>query len=355
MPDDQAGSPFEVRRARPEEFEQIYDTVDSAFGRKRPRELFNWLYLRNPGGIARCWIVVERETGTILKTGAGFPWPIWRGDQPLMGALGGDAGTLPDWQRKGLSTIRRTVRNSHPWNDDFCSISGPNTGSRIVMRKSGLADQLLGRLRGGVALLRGGPLLERLGAPSVLATPCGHAADAFFSLWPGRGPKDPADTGVRVESVRRFTTEFDDATSRHMAWPKFWCPHNSEFLNWRYLDHPGESYTALALLEGDQPEGYAVVRLAGSSATLSEFVVGTDSRKQAIGLLAHAMALARDAGCHYLNFFATPKWRHWGLFRQAGFLPYVSDNQAEVGCKRHEPEVQDINNWQLLPGDRDYH
>jgi len=85
MPDDQGGSPFEVRRARPEEFERIYDTVDAAFGRKRPRELFDWLYVRNPGGIARCWIVVERETGTILKTGAGFPWPILRGGPASLG------------------------------------------------------------------------------------------------------------------------------------------------------------------------------------------------------------------------------------------------------------------------------
>ena len=41
---------FEVRRAAPQEYERIYDLVDLAFGRKRPRELYDWLYRENPSG-----------------------------------------------------------------------------------------------------------------------------------------------------------------------------------------------------------------------------------------------------------------------------------------------------------------
>ena len=153
LPDD---SPYEVRRARPEEFPRLYDVVDRAFGVKRPRDLFDWLYLRNPFGIARCWIVVERKTGDVLKTGAAYPWPVWRGSEPLLGSLGGDAATLPDWQRRGLSRVRNQVRNTHPWYARFCGIAGPNEGSRAVMRKQGRGANVLGRLRG----LGLGPALE---------------------------------------------------------------------------------------------------------------------------------------------------------------------------------------------------
>jgi hypothetical protein len=354
-PDGPKDSPFIVRPAQLEDYEQIYDTIDAAFGRKRPREVYNWLYRRNPHGTARCWILAERETGTILKTGASFPWPIWRGDEPLMGTLGGDAATLPQWQRKGLSAIRREIGEMHPWHDQNCYIAGPNASSRSILRKSGKAASVLGKLRGGIAVLRGGALLKHVGVPSPLAGPLGIAADAIFSVWPGREARKSTQADVRVEQIQRFTTDFDAATSRHMAWPKFWCPHNADFLNWRYLDHPGESYTGLALLKDEKPEGYAVLRLSGPAATLSEFVVGSSSAADDLVLLGHAMALARDAGCTYLNFFATPGWRHWRLLRRAGFLPYTSNNQLEAGCKRFEPEVQKLENWQILPGDRDYH
>jgi len=53
---------FEVRRARPEDFEAIFDLVDDVFDMKRPRAQYDWLYRRNPYGLARCWITLGKET-----------------------------------------------------------------------------------------------------------------------------------------------------------------------------------------------------------------------------------------------------------------------------------------------------
>jgi hypothetical protein len=350
-----ADSPFLVRRAPPSEFERVYDTVDAAFGRKRPRALYDWLYRQNPGGTAQSWVVEERASGTILKVGTNFPWPIRHGDECLMGLLGGDAATLPEWQRKGLSAIRRKVTRTHPWYDRMCAIAGPNAGSRALIRKSGRSPRLLGRLRGGIAMLQSGAVLEKVGVPALLASPAGRVADALFSTLPARRRSRAKIPGISMEQVSRFTPEFDAATEKHMRTNSFWCPHNSDFLNWRYLDHPDETYVARVMLEADRPEGYSVLRIAGNAATLSEFVASTSTPSHAVHLLGDAMHFAREAGCAYLNFFSTSQWRHWPLFRRAGFLPYRSQNEAEAGCKRYGPEAQIEANWQLLPGDRDYH
>ena len=103
-----------VRRGRPEDFEAVYDCVDAAFGKKRPRKAFDWIYRDNPYGRARIWLCEEAATGRIVKAGGFYPWPIWKGERPLMGSLAGDAATVPDWQRQGLTAIRRVVRRSHP-------------------------------------------------------------------------------------------------------------------------------------------------------------------------------------------------------------------------------------------------
>ncbi len=345
---------FEVRRARPEEFERIYDVVDAAFAKKRSRAHYDWLYRENPFGRARCWIVSERATGEILKTGAGFPWPIWRGGEALKGALSGDSCTVPQWQRKGLAAVRRAYTQAHPWYREFCGIAGPNEGSRIVTVKAGQGKELLGALGGGVMPLRAKSLLERVGAPSIVASPIGAAADAVLSAWQGLASRGGRNAPGRIERVARFTTDFDDVTARCMGWPQFWSPHNAEFLNWRYLDHPVESYVGLALVEDERPTAYAVLCLERTKATLAEFAVEGKPPARALKLLASALSVAREAGCASVNFFGPPGWRHWKLFRRAGFLPYRTKNHFEAFGKNQEPEIHDIRNWQVTPGDRDF-
>ena len=139
-----------------------------------------------------------------------------------------------------------------------------------------------------------------------------------------------------------------------MAFPKFWCPHDSNFLNWRYLDHPTWSHQALAVVENDRPAGYCVIRFEEGAATLTEFACPQSSPKLCRGLLAGAIQAARAADCNRLNFFSPNSWRHWPLFRWAGFLPYTTTNYMLVGGKKYEPDSKELENWQTVPGDRDY-
>lgn len=345
---------FDVRRAHPDEFERVYDLVDAAFGRKRPRALYDWLYRRNPCGRAQCWIVVDRKSGELLKTGANFPWPIWRGSEPLRGRLAGDACTAPAWQRKGLTAVRRRFARAHPWYAEQCGIAGPNEGTRIVVHKAGDGQELLGALPGGTLVLRAEGLMRRVGAPAPIARPAGAVADLVLAGWRALALRAERGAAGRIEIVRRFTTDFDAVTERCMAWPRFWCPHNADFLNWRFLDHPVESYVGLALVEAERAVGYAVVGLEREKATLAELAVEVDARARIRTLLAGAVGVAREAGCSALNFFAPPAWRHWPSLRRAGFLPYRTDHHLEVWGKRFEPEIFDLANWQVMPGDRDY-
>ncbi len=345
----------DVLRARPEQFERIYDCVDAAFGTRRPRALYDWLYLRNPLGTARVWIVVEKTTRQIVKTGAFYPWPIWRGNEPLMGSLAGDSATLPEWQRKGLSRPRRIVRRSHPWSGKIATIAGPNQGSIVVSQKAGEGNSILGALTGGVAVLRGGPVLEKAGLPSWLASPAGLLANGVSSSWRSVALRKASRVAGRIETVGRFTTDYDDVTESTMAFPAYWSPHNADFLNWRYLDHPTEQYVGFALVEDDRPVAYSVLRIDGNEATLSEFAADTLPGERAIKLLDATLQAAREAGCAYVTFFGTPVWRHWGLFRRAGMLPYKTKNFLDATYKVDEENSQKIENWQLTPGDRDYH
>lgn len=345
---------FVVAQARPEQFEAIYDCVDEAFGRPRLRAAFDWFYRDNPYGLARVWYVALRESGRIVKTGAFFPWPIWRGDRALeLSTLSGDAGTVPDFQRQGLTVLRKRVRRSHPFHPKSVSIAGPNAGSRTVSKKTGEQSSVMGPLLGGVAILDGRGVEGRAGRlPKALARPAGAVAGWASNAW--RRTTLRPDTGYRFEPVSRCPADFDAITLETMRFDDWWCPHSSRFLDWRYLDHPIERYAAFALVEEarDVAVGYSVLRLADGEATLSEFAARPE---HAPSLLAHSLAVARQADCGLVNFFSGPNWRHWPLFRRAGFLSYRTDNYLDATDWTDRAASESFDAWQVMPGDRDFH
>jgi hypothetical protein len=202
--------------------------------------------------------------------------------------------------------------------------------------------------------LRGAPLLERAGLPRTLARAAGSVADLGLAGWHAMNARRGERAPGRIERVQRFTADFDDVTERCMSFGEFWSPHNADFLNWRYLDHPVESYVALALVEEGRPTAYAVVCLERDKATLTEFAVEQAPFHRARKLLSGVVEVARAAGSASVNFFGPPSWRHWDLFARCGFVPYRTRNHLEVFGKRFEPEVLEVRNWQLTPGDRDF-
>ncbi|MEZ5552333.1 MAG: hypothetical protein R3E82_15725 [Pseudomonadales bacterium] len=344
---------FDVVRITDTEYERVYGCIDAAFGIRRPVAHYEWLYRQNPYGRALVWAVEDRRSGAILKTGAKFPWPIWRGNEPLQGVIGGDAATQPEWQRKGLASIRREVVRSHPFYNELCDISGPNANSRAAMIHRGDGDSILGRLKGGVIVLRALPARSKV--PASLVTVANAVVDRVQAGYRWITLPRTSSASFDFTTLDRFTAPFDELTLATMAFPGYWSPHSWQFLNWRYLDHPVESYSAFVLREDGNPVGYGVLRFAGNQATLSEFAVDARSTHRSSALLKGLIDVARQAGCSFLTFFGTPAWRHWGLFHRAGMVPWLTNNYLEVEYNKDIVGSRDIGNWQLMPGDRDYH
>src|ERR1700730_4249314 len=63
---------FDIRRAIPAEFDDIYELVNAVFGLKRSPAEYDWLYRRNPYGIARCWVVFDRASGRLIGSNASW-------------------------------------------------------------------------------------------------------------------------------------------------------------------------------------------------------------------------------------------------------------------------------------------
>jgi hypothetical protein len=335
-----------VRRALPEDFPEVYRLVDQVWERQRPDAAYDWLYLKNPCGIARGTLVIERSSAAIISVTFGFPWPVAEGDERRRATFGGDNVTIQRLQRTGLSTIRRAMGELHPWRDDNIGLGAPNAASRAKGVK--LGDKApLGPLPNATLVLDYQAYLQYRGMPKAVAVPVGRMANLAAAGWRETTLRGPS---IRVETIDRFDSRADAVTERCMRSPDFWCPHDADFLNWRYFEHVLHHYQALAVMEGDEMIAYAVFRVDDGGGMLMEFAVETDD--VARPLLAAVLSHARAAGCNRISFYATSGWRYWPLLRRAGFLARPSERYIDAVCHTRD-DVTDEKKWQLLPGDSD--
>ena len=336
---------FEGRLADPSEYERIYDLVDTAFGVRRPRALYDWAYRRNPLGAARCAVVVARGSGRIVSSISHFPWPIARDGEAVCGIQAGDSAVAPEYRRQGLAELRRRVGDRILLHASETRIGWPNKKSIGHMRKAGRDAEIAGLLDEGIFRVHASARRTYREWPRRFAA----AGARLREAWARDG--GPALRDLAVEEVGRFDSGFDGVTRRCMAWKGFWSPHDSEFLNWRYLDRPVGTHRALAVLAGDEVAGYCVVRTDGGKGLLLEFAAPERGEVPRL-LLRSALKAAREAGCRQLGFFATPGWRHWPAFRAAGLVPRRPHRiLGLVGSLALG--AQALENWQLVPGDGD--
>lgn len=341
---------FEIRRAMPADFEAIYRLVNETFGVTRSQLQFDWIYRRNPHGLARCWIVFERESGRLVSSSASWPWPLARGKDCLEGVLDGDSVVAPGWQRQGIDRLRAEIGGSHPWEADTIALSWPNEKSVGAVIKRGRGAHIHGPVPKGVLMLNAKAYLAERARTAGMGAACGSAVDLSLKAW--RRLVLGHLTGVRIEALRRFESSLDEVTQRCMSWPGFWSPHEAEFLNWRYLEHPVAHYLAFALVEEGTPTGYYVLKIDGQASWLMEFVAPASPRHSAKILLLHAIETAHGAGCTHIVFWAPPEWRHWKLMRAAGFLPLPSG--IYFWPAGEDPELRRFTMWQWVPGDMDF-
>jgi hypothetical protein len=339
---------FEIRRATPADYPAIFALLDRTFEDRRHRACDDWLYLRNPCGEARCWITVERGSGELVANETRWPWPFGRGAEAMRGELIGDTAVTPRLQRQDVGDLRAPFRQSHPWYADTTAISWPNESSRRSAIKHGYADHLFGPLpRAFLPLSVGGWLEARLPRmPRRVRSRLAKASDGMLNAWQRAVCGAPT---LPIEHISRFDSTFDRVTQACMNHTEYWSPHSSDFLNWRYLDHPTHRYVAITA-HADEPSGYAVLRFQARAAILMEFAAPTESDGCRASLLAAVRELACEAGCERIEFFSTAAWRHWRFLRRAGFVTWPSQHWVQA----RGPGDRPVSVWQLVPGDTDF-
>lgn len=278
-------------------------------------EYYRWKY-HPPDGVARIARVVDN--GVTRSSSAMLPLRLTVNGRLLTGWHALDVGTVPEARGRGLflATLRSLVE-SVPAGDVFFAF--PNEGSIPSFRKLGCIENTI---------------LTTWVAPLVFLT---------------------GASGDGLARIHRFDPEHDTIAG-HLDRVRPCVDRRSDYLNWRYVDHPINDYAAF--VAGDRgSDGLCVVRRAHAMgrdlALVMELTGPTEAAQRA--LLAHAAFWARSEGLGTMALMSTTLSLATALRKLLAPVPsfLLPKRQVLVVRSGAEDAPSSATRWSLSTGDWD--
>ncbi len=85
---------------------------------------YDWLYLKNPSGVARTYVACAKDTGAAVGITSLFPRAVQVDGARLTGAIGGDGFVTPAFRRRGIVTKLHKMAHTD-MNDGLSFMFGP--------------------------------------------------------------------------------------------------------------------------------------------------------------------------------------------------------------------------------------
>ncbi len=314
------------------------------------RVRFAWLYLRNPAGMARSWLVEDTGRGGAVGAASVFPRYVWLDGRVRTCGQVGDFGIDVAYRTLGPAVLlqRGTMGPVEEGAVAFYYDCPPHPGGMAPFRRLGLKART--RMERHVRVVRVDRWVRRWVPWPPLARPVSWLGNAMLGLLPRRGRRSKTcEIGVHSGG---FGEEFSwlDRSVTATGWVR--NVRSAEVLNWRYRDDPLHRYVALTARAGGELLAYAVLRAAASQMEVVD-LFGRNDRRTLVELLDAATALARRQGAETLTALLGEETGLQGALRQARFR-YRSLGAHVVAYARpgtSEASSLENNRWWFLHSD----
>ena len=219
---------------------------------------FEWLYRRNPDGLARAWVAHESATGELVGTASAIPRAVDFGKRGKLGWVLSDFCVSDSHRALGpaLQLQRACLASIDSGETPFC-YDFPGAAMTAVYAR--LRVPTFGQMRRFVYPLRADTQIGALRMPPPLREALKMAANAIL--------------GVRVRRSRgagRFVfsllsggcgPEFSDLSAQYAHEHGFAVRRSAAYLNWRFLGNPFQRHEILTARDSGRLLAYAVLAL----------------------------------------------------------------------------------------------
>ena len=301
---------------------------------------FDWLYLDNPSGKARCWVLVD-DAEAIVGISAAFPRMLRLGERELRAWVLGDFCVAQKLRSLGpaIQLQRAAFQAVDAGDVDLC-YDFPSRSMMAVYRRMGAQHH--GELVRMVHLLKTNRAIgQRIGNPT-LAKGLSVAGNTMLAT---RAALTRRDGSVEV-SARKNTFDVSPNPGFRLA-DGVTLSRTPGYLNWRYLANPSGAASILSATKGG--EGSVVYRVseddveivdtfgAGDAKTLRELVLAVVDEAREIGATSVTTALSAE--------------HPW--MEVLGELGFRKRDSGPFVVYAREGVLTDPAPWFLYSGDRD--
>jgi hypothetical protein len=337
-----------VHAARYEvENQELIDTLQMNLPHLPHAQLFPWQYIRNPEGRAQVWVATDSETNRMIGVAAAFPRRVYCSGKEVRSYVLGDFCINATHRSLGLAlALQRACLDGLAGSAPGFVFDFPSQAMLAVYKRM--------QIHANASIIRHAKLLR---ADRKIAEHMPVRAVA-------RGLSLVANIGLRLrdngpESAGGYIISADpgpwghDFTEATREWSPRSCicvARTADYLNWRYREHPTQSYEMLTVRKRGRLAGYLVQHMNGEDCTIDDLMAKDDDARRT--LLAEATAIARKRRVHTLSAPWLSTHPGCQVLEQCGFQPRESSPVVLLTLPpSSDGSGTSINEWLLTSGD----
>ena len=354
---------WHMREYKPSDETDIKKLYCLVFGVDLDADQWRWRYVNNPTGLVAITIA-EAEEG-IVGQYALLPVIAKVGDTVRTVALSLDTMVHPDYRGQGMFSklamdlYKRVERKGVPLIYGF-----PNEASH-----HGFVARL-----GWVDLCERVPLFIRpLDVKRILGTKVNNHLFLTVGEWIGLTgwsllcPTRPSELpdGCTIQQVDSFDECVDQLWEHASSALNITVVRNYRYLNWRYVEKPGDEYTIFTLEGAGDILGYVVLKIVKKFGLQIGFVVDLlavpDQPNISRYLISKAVEYFKELQADMISCMMLKQGPYIQALKKSGFLfvpPKFHPQEMYLGVRRNTKEypaefITNPNNWYVTWGDHD--
>lgn len=340
---------IKIRPYQPGDEHGLVDLFGRCFGREISLAHWQWKMKSSSADYENIWVAMDRNRYVGQYTGVPFDAWIRGRRRPAIAPV--DAMVDPEMRRRGVLT--RMVNHAHEnWHRAgvYFAVGLPN--EQWGSRATALGWVPLFPLRWLVRILRPESVLaRRLGIESLARlTPVGAFSRRLMR-------RVQADQDISVQEVHEAHRDFDVIANDARRPEAIQLVRGSTWVDRRYLRCPSADYHVLLAKRGDDPVGYAVYSLRGSTpvqATMTEVVTKSNDQAAYFTLAIDVERRCLETRADMIRTLSVPGTLNYQRLSHCGFLPGRGAFMLQyVPLQPEMQAVRSLEDWHFEGGDFD--